>query len=420
MYFLYNCIIYLILPFLPLRLLWKSRKNPAYRQRMRERFAFLGIAPLKSSIWVHAVSVGEALSAIPLIKELLKRYPQETIVVTTMTPTGAERIQKALWGQVLQIYVPYDYPGMVKRFLRIINPRMLIIMETELWPNILHYTAKRKIPIILANARLSARSFNGYQKIARFIQTMLRNLTMVAAQSQLDAERFIALGMDAQRVAVYGNVKFDLEVAADVAINAVALREQWGKSRPVWIAASTHAGEEEQILAAAKKIQAQIPNVLLVIVPRHPERFAAVYKLCCDQGFKTARYSEHAACTLDTQIVLGDVMGKMLLFYAASDVAFVGGSLIPWGGHNLLEPASLAKPVISGPNLTAFAAISKLLLKAQALIQVKTADELADAVIKLFQDATLQAQYGAAAQRVVAAHRGATEKLLQLIARQIT
>lgn len=416
---IYNFVLYLIFPFLPLRLLWKSRKNSAYRHRMSERFAFLGIKPLSSSIWVHVVSVGEAISAIPLIKELLKKYPKETIVVTTMTPTGADRIQKAFWGQVLQLYVPYDYPGIVQRFLRTINPRMLIIMETELWPNILHYTAKRKVPIVLANARLSERSFKGYIKIKKFMQQMLNSITVVAAQSKIDAERFLALGLEPAKMQIVGNVKFDICVPEDLKSNAILQREQLGKNRPVWVAASTHVGEEEKILVAAKKINAVIPNVLLVIVPRHPERFSEVYNLCNEHGFKTSRYSKHTTCSLGTEVMIGDVMGQMLLFYAASDVAFVGGSLIEWGGHNLLEPAVLAKPVVTGASLHAFREISNLLSTANALFKVENENELADMIIKLLQNPTLAQQAGIAASKVVEQHRGATAKLLEIIRQNI-
>lgn len=409
---IYSLLFYFLLPFLPLRLLWRSRKNPAYRRRIRERFAFLGIAPLPSSIWVHAVSVGEALSAVPLITELLQRYPKDTIIVTTMTPTGADCIAKTFWGRVLQLYVPYDYPGAVKRFLRITNPRLLVIMETELWPNILHYVSKQQIPILLANARLSERSYVGYKKIAKFTQKMLAAITTVAAQSSQDAERFLALGLPAQKLQVYGNVKFDINIPLQIKNSAVLLREQLGKSRPIWVAASTHEGEEEKVLLAAKKVLVQIPDALLILVPRHPERFAAVYQLCVASGLETVCYSKQQACPLETQVLLGDVMGQMLLFYAVSDVAFVGGSLINWGGHNLLEPAALAKPVVSGQNLAAFAAISKLLTEAKALVKVGDECELAEIVSKLLHDKALREQYGNAALDVVLKHRGATDKLL--------
>lgn len=412
---IYNLLLYLILPFLPLRLLWKSRKNAAYRGRMLERFAHFDFSALKDSIWVHAVSVGESISAIPLIQELIRDYPQTTIVVTTMTPTGAERIQKALGEQVLQLYVPYDYPFAVKRFLCHINPKILILMETELWPNILHYSAGRKIPIVLANARLSEKSFVNYKKVCSFMRSILSCITVVAAQSKLDAERFLILGLEPQKMLITGNIKFDVKVPDDLFKQAKQLRLAWGEDRPVWIAASTHKGEEEKILAAAKIVREIIPESLLILVPRHPQRFDEVFELCCKQGFETIRYSKDQKALASTNVVLGDVMGQLLLFYAAGDIAFVGGSLIPWGGHNLLEPAVLAKPIISGQHLHTFLEISQLLTDADALITVADEVALAQSLIQLFQDKMLQEKLGCAALDVVEKYRGATQKIFACI-----
>ena len=412
---IYNLFLYLILPVLPLRLLWKSRKNVAYRKRIAERFACFNFPALESSIWIHAVSVGESISAVPLIQDLIRDYPKTTIVVTTMTPTGAERIQKIFNGQVLQLYVPYDYPFAVKRFLRHINPKVLILMETELWPNILHYSAQHKIPIILANARLSEKSFANYKKIPWFMQSILSCITHVAAQSKLDAERFLALGLDPKKIAITGNLKFDVKVSDDVFAQAKQLHLAWGKDRPIWIAASTHKAEEEKVLQAAKIVLEVLPESLLVLVPRHPQRFDEVFDLCHNQGFEVIRYSEKQKCLATTNVILGDVMGQLLLFYAASDIAFVGGSLVPWGGHNLLEPAALAKPIISGQNLNAFLEISQLLTDADALIKVDDAIALAQKLIQLFKDKALQEKLGCAALDVVEKHRGVTKKILTSI-----
>lgn len=415
MRYIYNLFLYLILPFLPLRLLWKSRKSAAYRKRIAERFAFFNFPALKSSIWVHAVSVGESISAAPLIQDLIRDYPKTTIVVTTMTPTGAERIQKIFNGQVLQLYVPYDYPFAVKRFLRHINPKILILMETELWPNILYYSAQYKIPIILANARLSEKSFANYKKISWFMRPILNRITSVAAQSKLDAKRFLALGIDPKKIAVTGNLKFDAQVPDDVFAQAKQLRLAWGKDRPIWIAASTHKGEEEKVLQAAKMVREILPESLLVLVPRHPQRFNEVFDLCCAQGLEVIRYKERQKCLATTNVILGDVMGHLLLFYAASDIAFVGGSLIPWGGHNLLEPAALAKPIISGQNLNAFLEISQLLTDAEALVKVDDEVSLAQNLLQLFKEKTWQEKLGCAALDVVEKHRGATKKILEQI-----
>jgi len=403
---------------LPFRLLWKSRKNPAYRMRMAERFGFYNFPALKNSIWVHAVSVGESISAVPLIQELLREYPKTTIVVTTMTPTGADRIQKIFNNQVLQLYVPYDYPSMVKRFLRHLKPKILILMESELWPNILHYSAQRKIPIIVANACLSAKSFANYQKVHWFMRPILNCITMVAAQNKIDAKRFIALGLNPKKILVTGNIKFDVKVPDNIAPRVKQLRLAWGK-RPIWIAASTHPGEEEKILRAAKLVRKALPNSLLILVPRHLERFDEIFNLCRKQGFNIIRYSKNQECLPSTNIVLGDVMGQLLPFYAASDVAFVGGSLVPLGGHNLLEPAVLAKPVLSGPNLDEFPEISQLLIDADAMIIVEDEIALAKNLIQLFQNKTLQEKLGCAALEVVEKHRGVTKKILGLIKLQI-
>jgi 3-deoxy-D-manno-octulosonic-acid transferase len=419
MRFIYNAFLYLLLPFLPLRLLWRSRKNSAYRHRIFERFGFYKFLPLKESIWLHAASVGESIAAIPLIRELLKKYPKIPIVVTAMTPTGAQRIKDTFKNEVIQLYVPYDYPCAVKQFLKQIKPKVLVLMESELWPNILYYTKKQNIPIILASARISAGSFANYKKVAGFTKENLSRITKVSAQSKLDAERLLALGLDPKKLVIGGNVKFDIKVSDNVLTDGKKLRKELSDERPVWIAASTHNGEEEKVLVAAKKVLEVFPNALLILVPRHMERFDQVFELCRNQGFEAIRYSKQEKVLLSTNILLGDVMGKVLMFYAAGDVAFVGGSLIKWGGHNVLEPAALAKPVLSGPNLSAFVEISQLLTDANALIKVNDEFELGENLIKLFQDKGLREKLGAAALNVVEKHRGATGRILELIAAEI-
>ena len=415
MRYTYNFFLYLILPFLPLRLLWRSRKNIAYRERMPERFGYFNFSPTKECIWVHAVSLGEAISAVPLIRALIRRYPNTAIVVTTMTPTGAERIQKIFNKEVIQLYVPYDYPFIVKRFLCQFNPKILVLMETELWPNILYYSAKRKVPIILCNARLSAKSVSGYKKIRGFMKQILDYITMVVAQSKIDGERFLALGLDPQKLLIGGNIKFDITIPDEVLLQATQLRLVFGKTRPIWIAASTHNMEEEKILIAAKKVLEILPDALLILVPRHLERFDKIFELCRNDGFNVVRYSNKQDYAASTNVVLGDVMGQLLLFYAVSDIAFVGGSLVPWGGHNLLEPAALAKPVISGPNLNAFLEISQLLIDGGALVKVDDELILAQNLLKLFQNQSLREKLGAAALDVVEKHRGTTGKIMALI-----
>ncbi len=416
MRYIYNLIFYIALPFILLRLLWKARKSPAYYKRWHERLALMKTAPLSNSIWIHAVSLGESIAATPLIKSLIVCYPNTSIVVTTMTPSGSEYIKKTFADTVFHTYVPYDYSGAVKRFLNRINPRLLVIMETELWPNILHYCAAHHTPVLLANARLSKHSMRGYMRLPRLTQKMLNNISMIAAQSQLDAQRFINLGADLKRVLVVGNIKFDITIAQDLPYEARQLRQKWGQNRLIWIAASTHAGEETKILQANTEIKRVSLNSLLVLVPRHTERCAQIVELCEQQGFNVISHKQSQPCLENTDIVIGDTMGELLLLYAASDVAFVGGSLEPsLAGHNLLEPAALNIPVITGPYISNFIEINGLLTDAGALIKINGATELADSVIRLFQNPSLRKKHSTAGLKVVQRNKGALQKLLSWI-----
>ncbi len=412
--FAYSIAFYFLIPFVLLRLLWRSRRNPAYRQRIKERFGFSKLA-FEKSIWVHAVSVGESLIAVSVIKKLRLRYPALPIVVTTMTPTGAARIQAALGDSVSHVYIPYDLPMAVRRFLKQIQPVIAIILETELWPNFYEICHQRRIPIVIANGRLSERSAAGYQRIALLTRDMLSKVSLLMAQGKADAERYIALGMNPTRVIVTGNIKFDLELPSDLIPRSEVLRMHLGKDRPIWIAASTHAGEEELALKAHAQIRESQPQALLILVPRHPERFTPVAELIAQQGFQFARRSLGESCGPETAVFLGDTMGEMFLFYAAANVTLVGGSFAPIGGHNLLEPAALAKPVISGPQLFNFTEIAELLTKADALVKVEDAPSLAAAVLRFFMDADLCRQKGENARQVVEANRGALAKHIDLI-----
>jgi 3-deoxy-D-manno-octulosonic-acid transferase len=412
--YFYSACFYLLLPWILLRLLWRSRRNPAYRQRLGERFGFSALR-LEKSIWIHAVSVGESLIAVALIKKLRLHYPGLPIVVTTMTPTGAARIQAALGDSVFHVYIPYDLPAAIQRFLQRAKPVMAIIMETELWPNFFAACRQAKLPLVVANGRLSVRSYTGYRRIAWFTREMLAAVSLLMAQSRADADRFIALGMNPGHVVVTGNIKFDLELPADLEVRADVLRRHLGEERLIWVAASTHAGEEDIILKAQAAIIEKEPQALLIVVPRHPERFTAVAELITKQGFQVARRSLGETCGPGTAVYLGDTMGEMFLFYAVSALGFVGGSFVPVGGHNLLEPAALAKPVLSGPILFNFTEIAELLTQAKGLTIVKEAADLATAVLHLFADADLRQQQGKNALQVVAANRGALAKHIDLI-----
>ncbi|HSC83364.1 MAG TPA: lipid IV(A) 3-deoxy-D-manno-octulosonic acid transferase, partial [Pseudomonas sp.] len=366
---LYTLILHLALPLICLRLLWRAWRAPAYGRRIGERFAFGLGAFAPGGIWVHAVSLGESIAAAPLIRELLARYPHLPITVTSMTPTGSERIQALFGSRIQHCYLPYDLPWACKRFLCKVQPQLAVIMETELWPNHIHQCAMRGVPVVLANARLSERSARGYARFTKLTAPMLGELSLIAVQSEAEAERFRQLGARPDCVEVTGSIKFDLSVDPQLQQRATALRAEWGATaRPLWIAASTHAGEDEIILAAHRQLLQQFPQALLILVPRHPERFASVFELCTREGFGTVRRSLGVAVTAETQVLLGDTLGELLFLYALADLAFVGGSLVANGGHNLLEPAALGKPLLSGPHLFNFLEIATLLREAGDLL----------------------------------------------------
>ena len=420
---LYTLLFHLGLPLVAIRLWLRARKAPAYAQRIGERFALNLPALQPGGIWVHAVSVGESIAAAPMIRALLKRYPQLPITVTCMTPTGSQRIQ-ALFAdepRIQHCYLPYDLPWAAARFLNRVQPKLAIIMETELWPNHIHQCAKRGIPVALANARLSARSAKGYARFAGLTRPMLQEMSLIAAQTEAEAERFRQLGARPECVEVTGSIKFDLTIDPQLLINASELREQWqALGRPVWIAASTHEGEDEIVLAAHRQLLASYPNALLILVPRHPERFNSVFELCQREDFATVRRSSGDLVEAQTQVLLGDTMGELLFLYALADSAFVGGSLVPNGGHNLLEPAALAKPVLSGPHLFNFLEIAAKLRDAAALEEVDDAQGLAVAVQRLFelpQDAQRMAEAGL---KVMQLNQGALLRLLDGLGRLLS
>lgn len=410
---LYSLLLHLLLPLIFLRLLWRAWRAPAYGRRIGERFA-IGLPAFRpGGIWIHAVSLGESIAAAPLIRELLARYPQLPITVTCMTPTGSERIQ-ALFGERIQhCYLPYDLPWACRRFLARLQPRLAVVMETELWPNHIHACHRRGIPVVLANARLSERSARGYARFAGLTAPMLAELSLIAVQTAAEAERFRQLGARSECLEVTGSIKFDLHVDPELAQRAGELRESWAATaRPVWIAASTHAGEDEIILAAHRQLLAERGDALLILVPRHPERFADVYELCRREGFATVRRSAGAPVAANTQVLLGDTLGELLFLYALADLAFVGGSLVANGGHNLLEPAALGKPLLSGPHLFNFLEIANQLRSAGDLLQVADAEQLHAALRHLFDEPQAAAHMAEAGLGVLRANQGALARLL--------
>lgn len=417
MRFLYSFLLYLLVPLALTRLAWRGLRNRGYWRRWAERFGF--VPRLSGSVlWLHAVSVGEVRASAPLVKSLARDYPGHTILITTMTPTGSATVHELFGAAVAHCYVPYDLPTAVWRFLNRTRPRLALIMETELWPNLFHQCHARGIPLMLANVRMSEKSARGYRRFAGFTRDTLANVSCVGAQTRTDAERMRALG--AAQVEVTGSIKFEMDVPADLTARAAALRSGFGK-RPVWVAASTRAGEEEQVLDACAQLREQFPGLLLVLVPRHPERFDSVAKLCHQRGFRIERRSARKdGVASDTAILLGDTMGEMLLFHAAADVSYIGGSLVPLGGQNLLEAAAVGTPVVFGPHMFNFSDISRMARGRGAGRQVQDAAELASVVADYLKNPALRNAAGEAGQRMVAENRGALAKTLALLRQLLT
>jgi 3-deoxy-D-manno-octulosonic-acid transferase len=413
---LYTLLWYLLLPGVMLRLWWRGRLSPEYRRRWKERLGYVPSIQAPATVWVHAVSVGEVQAAVPVVKALRKRHPELAIVLTTMTPTGSERVRQVLAEAVSHAYAPYDLPGAIKRFLRAVRPRLLLLIETELWPNLIHVCHTQGVPVVVGNARMSERSARNYRMLAPFTARMLQEVTVVAAQGRNDAERFIALGAEPMRVQVTGNVKFDIKLPPSLWEQAQVMRRLWGTNRAVWAAASTHEGEEELILHALAAVKQAVPDSLLVLVPRHPERFARVADLCRRRGHAIVLRSNQRPCPADTVIFLGDSMGELPLFYAASDLAFVGGSLVPVGGHNLVEPAACGIPVLFGPHTFNFEEISEMILEAGAGARVNDSEQLAHAVSAYLLDPNLRHRVGETARALADGNRGAVDRLMRLVA----
>ncbi len=419
---IYSLLFYLLTPLILLRLLWRGRKAPDYRRRWSERFGFVPVVDAgRQVIWVHSVSVGETLAAVPMIKQLQARHPEALLAVTTMTPTGSARVKAVFGSSIYHVYAPYDLPDVLHRFLNRIHPDVLVIMETELWPNLVHSCRGRNIPVVVANARLSEKSAKGYQTFSRLTLPMLQRINCIAAQHQDDGARFLELGLSERQLVVTGNIKFDLSLDDEIKTKAQVLKAQWqgDSKRPIWLVASTHRGEDEIILDSFEQIRLSFPELLLVLVPRHPERFDEVFQHCSRRGLHVVRRSTGASPSLGDQVLLGDTMGELLLFFGACDIAFVGGSLVPVGGHNLIEPAAWQVPVISGPHLFNFVEASRLLLEAKGMVICEGAGVIAHQVTELLQNPTLAAEMGAAAKWVADNNRGALDQLLEIIEQQL-
>ncbi len=411
---LYLLAIYLVAPVHAALLAWGSRGHRGPWSRIGERFGF-GPAVRGGPVWIHAASVGEVQIAAILVKGLRRRFPALPVLVTAFTPTGAARAD-TLGPSITTRYLPYDLPGSVRRFLDRAQPRLAVILETELWPNLYRECRRRRVPLVIASARLSARSARRYRALGALITDALSTAT-VAAQSEADAERFRGLGAATGRTRVIGNLKFDFTVPPEILARGQSLRARCAAARPVWVAGSTHGGEERTLLEAHRRVRQNHPRALLVLAPRHPNRVPEVAALLGTQGIGFVRHSQSASAqAMDSaQVLLLDTLGELLDFYAAADAAFVGGSLVPVGGHNLLEPASLGRPILTGPHQFNSEQIARLLSERGAAVIVHDAVELATHLDAWLRDSGERERIGAIGRAAVEANRGALDRLLDLI-----
>lgn len=408
---------YIAAPLFSVVLLFRGLRDRSYWQNFGERFGG-GESLEQPCIWVHAVSVGEVQASAALVNTLRERYPDIPIVVTTFTPTGAGRA-RALFKDRAQVrYLPFDLPGAVRRFLKKIRPRIAVIFETELWPNLYHQCGRRRVPLVLASARLSDRSVGRYRRLGALFRETLAQGVVVAAQGEADANRFRSLGADPSNTHVTGNLKFDFSVPADIAERGRVMRDYYAPGRQVWVAGSTHGGgEEDALLEAQKIVRTRLPNALLIMAPRHPNRFGEVAAQLVSRGIRFIRRSQTPAAGAigEADIMLLDSLGELLDFYAAGDVAFVGGSLVPIGGHNLLEPAALGMPILTGPHNSNSAEAARLLIAKGAVQVAENSQELAEKVVALLKDPEGRARMGQEGRAFVEANRGALQKLLGLV-----
>jgi 3-deoxy-D-manno-octulosonic-acid transferase len=411
----YALITYLMMPVYAAYWIIRGLGNRSYRDRFGQRFGFGYPLLPDGSIWIHAVSVGEVQAAVPLINSLAKQFSDRRLLVTTVTPTGAARVAALFGDSVQHCYIPFETPDAVTRFFDSVRPDIALILETEIWPNLYYECGQREIPLVLVSARISPNSMGTYRSFLPLFRETLSYGIVIAAQSEADAERFRLLGAAPERTIVTGNIKFDIELPKDLIERGDAFRLDNFENRPVWVAASTHDREEQQVLHAHELVRKQFPDALLVLVPRHPERFASVRGLLHKQGLNFVARTEGVPCTADTEVYLGDTMGDVPLFYAAANVAFVGGSLVPVGGHNLLEPAALGRPVITGPHLFHTQDIAGKFEKVGASILVHDADQLGAAVTDLFTDEAKAIEIGKRGQEIVQQNRGALAQLLKLL-----
>lgn len=417
---LYSLAVYLLTPLILLHLLIRGLRNRDYLRRWPERFARYRRSPQPGGIVVHAVSVGEVNAAAPLIRGLAERFPDLPMTVTCFTPTGSDRVRALFGDRVFHIYAPLDLPGAVRRFLSRVRPRLVVIMETEIWPNLFIAAAGRGVPVIIANARISDNSVSGYRRIRPLTRAALSGVSLIAAQSDEDARRLADIGADPERVEVIGNLKYDMNLPGSLAAEGQAIRESWGPDRPVLLAGSTHEGDEAPVVEAFRQVLLSYPAALLVLVPRHTERFARAAQAARSAGLETRQLSDGAHVPSTTQCFVVDAMGELLRYYAACDVAFVGGSFDRIGGHNVLEPAALAKPVLVGPHTFNFDEITRELIACGGAWRVEDAGELAAAAVRLFGEPALRAEMGGSGAALVRRRQGALARTLEIAAERIS
>ncbi|MEY3808610.1 MAG: hypothetical protein RI893_1586 [Pseudomonadota bacterium] len=410
----YSCVFYLLIPFILIRLIWRSIKAPAYRYRWSERFALYHKKYPQHVIWFHAVSVGEAEALFPLTRQVQQQFPDAQLLITTTTPTGSARV-KAVMPDALHVYLPYDMPCVVNRFLRCFKPRIAVVMETEIWPNLFACCGKNNIPLYIINARLSEKSASGYRKIQALIFPTLAYVKLIAAQTLEDADRFIAMGANPEKVRTLGNIKFDVEVSSELIRQGLQLKVDFFGDRFVWLIASTHKDEEALFFDLYKQIKQVIPELLLVMAPRHPERFGEVKKLCEQNQLTVVLRSFGAGCDQQVDVYLADTMGELKMLYAAADAAFVGGSMVPVGGHNILEAAAVGVPVLFGPYMVNFKAIAEAVLRQHAAIQCHNNSEIISALIALHADPVYRLALAEKGRAFVLQNQGALTRIFELL-----
>jgi len=411
----YAVLSYLLLPLYAMYWVLRGIFNRSYWDRFQQRFG-VGFPELPAgSLWVHAVSVGEVQASVPLVRELQRRFPGRQILLTTVTPTGAAHVRKVFADTVEHCYIPFETPNAVNNFFDAAKPAIAMIMETEIWPNLYHACGERDIPLVLVSARISPKSVERYRMLLPLFREALSHGILIAAQGDADAQRFLSLGANPARTWITGNIKFDFETPEELPAEGAAFRKRHFGGRPVWIAASTHEGEEEAALTAHRLIRKSLPSAVLVLVPRHPERFSSVASLIVKSGFSLVRRTEGGVCDADDCVFLGDTMGELMTYYAASDAAFVGGTLVPVGGHNLLEPGSLGLPVVTGPHLYNTQEIADLFRDIGASTMVEGPAELAACMVPLLEDPTAGRSIGLKGRQVVVSNRGALQRLMVLL-----